>query len=243
MLDLEMVSAVSELQDRLRRRQQRLLHRPGCGCRPGRHQGRQGDQQLLRRQRVPRRGHGRVALSPRRDRHHRELGRQRLRVSFPAASQYVTAVGGTHLVKDGSARGWTETTWSGAGSGCSLFIAKPSWQTDPGCNKRTVADVSAVADPATGVAVYDSFGSSGGANWFVFGGTSVSAPIVGTVYALSGNTSAVPAQLAWTNPSALNDVVSGSNGVCLPTASYLCTAGTGYDGPTGNGTPKGLSAF
>jgi len=121
-------------------------------------------------------------------------------VEFPAASQYVTAVGGTHLVKDTSTRGWTETVWSGAGSGCSAYIPKPSWQHDTGCVRRTVADVSAVADPATGVAVYDSFGSSGGANWYVFGGTSVAAPIVGTVYALSGNTAGVPAQLAWTTP-------------------------------------------
>src|SRR6185436_16183615 len=76
-------------------------------------------------------------------------------VEFPAASRYVTAVGGTHLVRSATARGWTETVWSGAGSGCSAYIAKPSWQTDAGCARRTVADVAAVADPNTGVAVYD----------------------------------------------------------------------------------------
>src|SRR5439155_807579 len=76
-------------------------------------------------------------------------------VEFPAASQYVTAVGGTSLTKAGSA--FSERTWSGAGSGCSAYVAKPPWQTDSGCARRTVADVSAVADPNTGVAVYDSF--------------------------------------------------------------------------------------
>ncbi|MGW5249497.1 S53 family peptidase, partial [Streptomyces sp. NPDC004129] len=71
--------------------------------------------------------------------------------SWPASSPYVTAVGGTSLSKASNSRGWTETAWSGAGSGCSAYEAKPSWQHDSGCAKRTVADVSAVADPNTGV--------------------------------------------------------------------------------------------
>jgi len=62
--------------------------------------------------------------------------------------------------------------WSGAGSGCSSYESKPSFQTDTGCARRTIADVSAVADPATGVAVYDSYGTGGG--WRVYGGTSAS---------------------------------------------------------------------
>src|SRR5437763_1710651 len=63
-------------------------------------------------------------------------------VEFPAASRYVTAVGGTHLVRDSSSRGWNETVWSGAGSGCSAYVTKPSWQGDTGCTRRTVADGS-----------------------------------------------------------------------------------------------------
>ena len=74
-------------------------------------------------------------------------------VSSPAASRYVTAVGGTSLTRGGGTRGWTESAWSGAGSGCCAYEAKPAWQTDTGCARRTVADVSAVADPNTGVAV------------------------------------------------------------------------------------------
>jgi subtilase family serine protease len=82
-------------------------------------------------------------------------------VAYPAASPYVTSVGGTTLTPDpGSARGWSETAWSGAGSGCSLYEPKPAFQHDTGCANRSVADVSAVADPATGVAVYES-GSAG----------------------------------------------------------------------------------
>jgi len=163
-------------------------------------------------------------------------------VQFPAASRYVTAVGGTSLSRDASARGWSEKAWSGAGSGCSAYVPKPAWQTDTGCAGRTVADVSAVADPATGVAVYDSYGSTGGANWYIFGGTSVAAPIVAAVYALAGSTSSVSnASSLYSRRSSLNDVSTGSNGTC--SVAYLCTAAAGYDGPTGLGTPKGTAAF
>ncbi len=165
-------------------------------------------------------------------------------VSYPAASQYVTSVGGTSLVPDGSARGWSESVWfnasGGPGSGCSLFEAKPSWQVDSGCSMRAVADVSAVADPATGVAVYDTFGSPG---WTVFGGTSASSPIIAGVYANAGTPVAgtYPSSYPYEDPGALNDVTAGNNGSCSP--SYLCTAGSGYDGPTGLGTPNGVAAF
>jgi subtilase family serine protease len=161
-------------------------------------------------------------------------------VQFPASSRYVTAVGGTSLVKDASARGWSETAWNGAGSGCSKYVAKPSWQTDAGCAMRTVADVSAIADPYTGVSVYDTYGSSG---WLVFGGTSVAAPVVAGIYALAGNAASVNAgSYAYSHTSSLWDVTSGSNGAC-GVQTYLCTAGPGYDGPTGLGTPKGTGAF
>jgi len=163
-------------------------------------------------------------------------------VQIPAAFGTVTAVGGTTLTldTDGLTR-FSETVWSGAGSGCSAYITKPDWQRDTACSRRTVADVAAVADPSTGVAVYDSYGSRLGANWYVFGGTSVAAPIIGAVYALSGNTDGVPVQLAYTTGASLFDITSGNNGSCAGT--YLCTGGTGYDGPTGNGTPNGTSAF
>jgi subtilase family serine protease len=169
-------------------------------------------------------------------------------VEFPAASRYVVAVGGTSLTTSATSRGWSESTWSGAGSGCSSQVSKPSWQTDSGCGRRTVADVSAVADPNTGVAVYDSYGSSGGNNWYVFGGTSVAAPIIAGVYGLAGNASAIdyPARYPYASPSSLFDVTSGSNGNCTKrrrAPSYLCTAGSGYDGPTGLGTPNGTGGF
>jgi subtilase family serine protease len=162
-------------------------------------------------------------------------------VEFPAASRYVTAVGGTSLSPSGSS-GWSETAWSGAGSGCSLYEAKPSWQAGAGCSRRTVADVSAVADPNTGVAVYDSYRYQGASGWMVFGGTSVAAPIVAGVYALAGNAGTTTyGSFPYSHTSSLNDITAGSNGSCG--GSYLCTAGSGYDGPTGLGTPSGTGAF
>jgi subtilase family serine protease len=157
---------------------------------------------------------------------------------FPTLSRYVTSVGGTRLTRSATARGWSETAWTGGSSGCSGFIPKPSWQKDTGCGRRTGADVAAVADPNTGIAVYDSYGSSGGNNWYVFGGTSVSSPIVAAVFAMGG---ASAPSYPYSHTASLFDVTSGSNGSCSP--SYLCTAQAGYDGPTGLGTPNGTGAF
>jgi subtilase family serine protease len=165
-------------------------------------------------------------------------------VQYPASSHYVTAVGGTTLRKAaGTTRGWSETAWKGAGSGCSTrntaLTSAPTTLT--GCAQRAVADVSAVADPATGVSVYDSTPFQGASGWLTFGGTSVAAPIIAGVFALAGNASAIDNNYPYTHSSSLNDVTSGSNGSC-PTAKW-CTAGTGWDGPTGLGTPKGTAAF
>jgi hypothetical protein len=162
-------------------------------------------------------------------------------VSFPATSRYVVAAGGTSLNRNsGTSRGWSETAWSGSGAGCSSWETKPTWQTDSGCGRRTDADVSAVADPGTGVAVYDTYGQGG---WFVVGGTSASSPIIASTYALAANppSGQAAASTLYAHPGNLNDVTSGSDGSCSP--AYLCTAGSGYDGPTGLGTPNGLAAF
>jgi subtilase family serine protease len=163
-------------------------------------------------------------------------------IQSPASYDAVVAVGGTSLTRASNSRGWSESAWSGAGSGCSTLNAKPSWQTGATqCSGKAAADVSAVADPNTGVAVYDSTSYQGRKGWQVYGGTSASSPIVAGVYALSGNTSGYPASIAWGNPSGLNDVSSGSNGTCSP--AVWCTSGAGWDGPTGLGTPNGTSSF
>jgi len=160
---------------------------------------------------------------------------------YPASSRYVTAVGGTTLTRSsGTTRGWTERAWSGAGSGCSRYETKPTWQTvTTNCTRRADADVSAVADPASGVAVYQTYGGSG---WAVYGGTSAASPIIASVYALAGTPGATtyPASYPYAHAGSLFDVTSGSNGPC---GAPICTAGAGWDGPTGLGTPNGTAAF
>ncbi len=161
-------------------------------------------------------------------------------IQFPATSPHVIAVGGTHLaVSTVDPRGWTESAWGGAGSGCSDLFAKPAWQTDKKCPMRMEADVSAVADPSTGVAVYGPTGG-GGSGWLVFGGTSVAAPLIGGVYGVNGGPVTYGSD-PYAHTNKINDVKSGSNGTCP--FNYWCNAVKGYDGPTGLGTPSGVQAF
>ena len=163
--------------------------------------------------------------------------------SYPASSHYVTAVGGTTLNTASNSRGWSETAWSGAGSGCSTYNTALTGASsfDTGCTMRAEADVSAVANPSTGVAVYDSTAYQGLSGWLVFGGTSVSSPVIASVYGLAGNTGSIDNNYPYTHAGSLWDVTSGSNGTC-PTTQW-CNARTGWDGPTGLGTPNGTAAF
>ncbi|MCZ2404540.1 S53 family peptidase [Paenarthrobacter sp. Z7-10] len=163
--------------------------------------------------------------------------------SYPASSSYVTAVGGTTLTASSTSRGWSESAWSGAGSGCStLNQALPAAAAvDTGCSGRAMADVSAAADPNNGgLAVYYPTNSSS-STWGQIGGTSESAPIIASVYALSGNTAGTANAIPYAHSSSLFDVTGGSNGTC-PTTQW-CTSRTGWDGPTGLGTPNGVSGF
>ena len=199
--------------------------------------------QQLRRRRVLRRQPVRQpVLQPPGRGHHGQRGRRGLRRGVPGRLA-VRHRGRRHLADQGlqqprldrvglvrhAARAARPMTPSRAGR---RTAAAPT---------ATVADVSAVADPATGVAVYDTYGGDGG--WEVFGGTSASSPIIASVYALAGTPSSgsYPASFPYAHTSSLNDVTSGSNGSCG--TAYLCTGGAGYDGPTGLGTPNGVAAF
>jgi len=204
---------------------------------------------------------------------------------YPASSPHVVAVGGTRLLGPlGPGGTWAgETVWNGdgaGGGGCSVELAAPAWQTTVpdwsavGCGSgRAVADISADADPYTGVAIYDSTPagpeSSEESGWTSLGGTSLASPLVASVFALAGGAAGVayPAETLYENeiedPTTLHDVVSGSNGECknpfdteLGTSGCtvseeakqcagkaICVAGPGYDGPTGVGTPNGITAF
>jgi hypothetical protein len=208
---------------------------------------------------------------------------------YPASSAHVVAVGGTRLGLTAGGAWKEETVWNGdgaGGGGCSTVLAAPAWQQDVfgwsavGCGShRAVADVSADADPYTGVAVYDSTPIREGEieyrGWVPIGGTSVASPIIASTFALAGGAGtgaggkavAYPAQTLYENfaadPAALHDVTSGSNGACTKgfnettgaskctlaeedascSATAICLARHGYDGPTGVGTPHGIAAF
>lgn len=155
---------------------------------------------------------------------------------YPSTSATVIGVGGTSLVRSTSPRGWTETAWSGAGSSCSQLITKPRFQSvvpAGACRKRAASDISAVADPATAVALFNT--SIGG--WGAIGGTSAASPFVAGVYARYGITGSThDASYAYGHAAEFFDVRSGSNGTCT---TALCKAGVGWDGPTGIGSPNG----
>ena len=183
-------------------------------------------------------------------------------VEFPASAPDVTAVGGTSLLqysdKGTRSANATEKVWNGtpspgdgAGAGCSAYEAVPTWQstflTNAGapadCLKRVVADVSADADPDTGLWVYDTYSEGG---WLIVGGTSLASPTIAAIYGLAGNatgSSGYPVMTAYTNSSTLYHVTSGNVGTC---GDYLCDATKavdGYSGPAGLGTPGGTGAL
>lgn len=176
-------------------------------------------------------------------------------VIYPATSPNVVSVGGTTLNTASNSRGWTESVWQtssteGTGSGCSAYEPQPSWQSaisilTAACSNRVDNDVAADADPNTGAAIYDTSNGNGG--WNEVGGTSEASPIIASVFALAGNNGNGgnnAAKSIYTHTTNLNEVTASSNGTCSRTV--LCTA-TGaantYNGPTGWGTPNGLTAF
>lgn len=160
-------------------------------------------------------------------------------VGEPAGFDDVVAVGGTQLNHATSSRGWSEVAWAGTGSGCVISRKKDKWQGHDACDWRAMNDVSAEAAPGTGVAIYDTYEHNG---WGIEGGTSVASPIIASVYALAGNAKSMhSSESLYASGASLYDVTEGSNGTCKH--KILCTAGPGWDGPTGNGTPNGVSAF
>jgi subtilase family serine protease len=160
---------------------------------------------------------------------------------YPSTGEHVIGVGGTSLTQDTSARGWSESAWSDGGSSCNADFAQPAWQAGGvvpagACTGRANSDVSAVADPNTGVAIYNnSRVGRGDTGWGIVGGTSAASPLVAGIFAITGHGNADTAQIAYKNTAAFYDVTSGTNGAC---GSELCDAAAGWDGPTGIGTPN-----
>ena len=161
---------------------------------------------------------------------------------YPAALPNVTAVGGTSLIAtddprapggSSSPRGRSTTGWAPA-RGATWRSPSLAYQPVTGCAGRAYADVSADADPATGLLIYDS--EQGG--WLSGGGTSLATPLVAAFEAVTGVDGLGP-QWAYRDGPLLNDPVTGSSGTCAPAILDICDAGPGYDGPTGTGSISG----
>jgi subtilase family serine protease len=158
---------------------------------------------------------------------------------WPAVSPYILSVGGTNLKTDTLGSYLSESAWSSAGGGKSVYQPRPSYQANVQSvvgTSRGVPDIAMDADPASGAAVYSSTLDQGQKGWFVVGGTSLSAPMWSAVVALAdqGRTSKLTSFQAITdlyNMSSTNfhDITTGSNGN---------PALAGYDLVTGLGTPK-----
>ncbi len=165
-------------------------------------------------------------------------------VNYPASSPHVVAVGGTRLTLSGPGGAWSdETVWNDSGGGCSLGFAAQEWQRDVadwssvGCEgRRAVADVSADAEPDTGVAIYDSvpylrpgsgLKTARVLGWWTFGGTSVASPIVASMFALAGGAHGVayPAETLYSHlgSASLHDIVETGNGECEDVYSSGCS--------------------
>ncbi|MDH4390713.1 MAG: S53 family peptidase [Aquabacterium sp.] len=179
--------------------------------------------------------------------------------NWPATSPSVVSVGGTSLRLGAASR--SETAWAGTGGGFSLYHARPAYQaglalpgatvTGPlaavkGVPARVGVDVAFNADPRTGQFVVLT-SPAGATNWYSFGGTSMGTPqwagivaVANARRALAGRAplGPLPARLhalagSGSSAGVLADIVDGRNGNCS-----WCVAGTGYDIPTGWGTPQ-----
>ncbi|NUS15342.1 MAG: hypothetical protein HOY69_28785 [Streptomyces sp.] len=166
---------------------------------------------------------------------------------YSSTNPNALAIGGTTLQLDADGNTLGETAWSSTGGGLSYFEKRPAYQDGvQSAPFRATPDVSFVADPATGVAVYTT--ATGRALWLEVGGTSLSAPVWGALLTAADQLRATAGKphLAVAGPDGdtahadvyalggkLNDVTSGSNGLC----GAECTAGPGYDTVTGLGSP------
>ena len=151
-------------------------------------------------------------------------------INYPASHPSCTAVGGTTLVcqnfiYDSST---VETAWADSGGGTSEIYSKPSYQSRISGQFRSIPDLSAVADPNTGmILLLDG-------QTYVIGGTSLSAPLMAAFLACI-NCRKYINPLIYSAPSnCFYDITSGDIGGGVVT-------GPGYDKCTGRGTINGAN--
>jgi hypothetical protein len=167
---------------------------------------------------------------------------------YPAFSPNVVAVGGTTLTlnPDNSYDG--EIGWSGSGGGPSQYETEPTYQMlVQNTGYRTIPDVSFLADPSSGAAVYDTYDVSNGDPWDEAGGTSLATPCLAGLMALvnQGRVAAGSQIFNDSNPAEIlnalysapssdfHDDLGGSNG----TSKTGLLDPSRYDMVTGLGSP------
>ncbi|HWE94996.1 MAG TPA: S53 family peptidase [Tepidisphaeraceae bacterium] len=169
---------------------------------------------------------------------------------WPASSPNVLSVGGTTLTLNASGTYGSETGWGGSGGGISSVESEPAYQAGvQNTGARTTPDVSYNADPNTGFAIYDSVPYQGQSGWTVVGGTSAGAPqwaalvsiadqgrALNHLGTLDGVNQTLPMLYSMYNgngtyTTSFHDVSTGAS-------SWFMSAGQGYDGVTGLGSPN-----
>ena len=208
--------------------------------------------------------------------------------NWPASSPWVTAVGGTSLgIGQDNSRvletGWgtssyscnqstlkcTRSSWIyGAGGGVSQLFAEPWYQSNAGISLsgRGVPDVSAIADPQTGLLIGQTQVFPDGTYYdeYRIGGTSLASPIFAATMALLDQKAGQPHGFAnplfYANSASFYDVQSvktavarrnfingfdASNGVANSLRTFDDYSGSptqhtnpGWDNVTGLGTPS-----
>jgi subtilase family serine protease len=163
-------------------------------------------------------------------------GDEGARPEYPSSSPNVLSVGGSTL-----SLGWNgqwyrgnETVWSGGGGGLSQFEGTPSFQSGFGLATRGTPDVAYDANPNTGFAVFDSYGSGG---WAEFGGTSAGTPQWAALVAIADQGRALNGMGPLANAQAALYAVSRSDFFDITSGSNSAPATTGYDLATGLGSP------
>jgi subtilase family serine protease len=167
--------------------------------------------------------------------------------TFAPDNPWVTAVGGTSLLRQGS--NTSEVAWNQSGGGFSQFYSIPSYQKILPASAQTllkgrrgVPDISADADPLTGLVFYEA------GTWNLAGGTSASTPLWAGLMAIAdqmagkglGFINAALYKLAMSNRYAqdFHDIIQGNNSIHTNNVNvpgYAAT--TGWDPVTGLGSP------
>jgi len=176
--------------------------------------------------------------------------------SYPSVSPRVVAVGGSTIRRNFLGYGGLigQSTWQNAGGGPSLYEPRPWYQDGVRTafeqtvrSFRGTPDIAFDGDPNTGLWIYDSFpmsdspdGGVNGTNWYVFGGTSLSAAAVTGIINVAGHFDASSALELWRIyshmgfKSAYHDIIGGT---CGP--YDLFSSVRGWDYCTGVGVPVG----